>query len=115
MESIEQLNRDIDLFCPNIYPCKFVKKFITDQKQIFLITYLIRYIQMIFDIEMIRNVYANLPQKIKKAKDLLQRPLTLTEKILYSHLSPGVPLINYKRAADYVNFAPDRVAMQDAT
>ncbi|NLY24722.1 MAG: aconitate hydratase [Bacteroidales bacterium] len=70
---------------------------------------------MIFDIEMIRNVYANLPQKIKKAKDLLQRPLTLTEKILYSHLSPGVPLINYKRAADYVNFAPDRVAMQDAT
>ena len=70
---------------------------------------------MIFDIEMIRKVYANLPEKIKKAKDHLQRPLTLTEKILFSHLSPGVPLINYKRASDYVNFAPDRVAMQDAT
>ena len=70
---------------------------------------------MIFDIEMIRNVYTNLPEKIKKAKDHLQRPLTLTEKILFSHLSPGVPLISYKRASDYVNFAPDRVAMQDAT
>ena len=70
---------------------------------------------MIFDIEMIREVYANLPEKIKKAKDHLQRPLTLTEKILFSHLSPGVPLLNYKRASDYVNFAPDRVAMQDAT
>jgi aconitate hydratase len=70
---------------------------------------------MIFDIEMIRKVYANLPEKIRNAKDQLQRPLTLTEKILFSHLSPGVPLLNYKRADDYVNFAPDRVAMQDAT
>ncbi len=70
---------------------------------------------MIFDIEMIRRVYANLPERIKKAKENLQRPLTLTEKILFSHLSPGVPLINYKRASDYVDFAPDRVAMQDAT
>ncbi len=70
---------------------------------------------MIFDIDMIRKVYANLPEKIKKAKEQLQRPLTLTEKILFSHLSPGVPLVNYKRAADYVDFAPDRVAMQDAT
>ncbi|MDD5346248.1 MAG: aconitase family protein, partial [Proteiniphilum sp.] len=70
---------------------------------------------MIFDIEMIRRVYANLPERIKKAKENLQRPLTLTEKILFSHLSPGIPLINYKRASDYVDFAPDRVAMQDAT
>lgn len=70
---------------------------------------------MIFDIEMIREVYASLPEKIKKAKDKLQRPLTLTEKILFSHLSPGMPVINYKRASAYVDFAPDRVAMQDAT
>jgi len=70
---------------------------------------------MIFDIDMIRSVYAHLPEKIDQAKAVLQRPLTLTEKILFAHLSPEVPLKDYKRASDYVNFAPDRVAMQDAT
>ncbi len=70
---------------------------------------------MIFDIDMIREVYARLPEKINKAKKVLKRPLTLTEKILFAHLSPSVPLENYQRASDYVNFAPDRVAMQDAT
>ena len=70
---------------------------------------------MIFDFDMIRGVYEQLPDKIKNAKELLGRPLTLTEKILFSHLSPGEPLKNYKRASDYVNFSPDRVAMQDAT
>lgn len=70
---------------------------------------------MVFDIDMIRKVYAHLPEKIKQAKDVLQRPLTLTEKILFAHLWPGVPVKNYQRASDYVDFAPDRVAMQDAT
>ncbi len=70
---------------------------------------------MIFDLDMIRNVYAHLPEKIKKAKSVLNRPLTLTEKILFSHLSSGVDVADYKRATDYVDFAPDRVAMQDAT
>lgn len=70
---------------------------------------------MIFDIDMIRGVYAILPERINKAKKNLQRPFTLTEKILFSHLSPGVPVRNYQRATDYVDFAPDRVAMQDAT
>lgn len=70
---------------------------------------------MTFDIEMIREVYANLPEKIKQTKEILKRPLTLTEKILFAHLSPGVDLKDYKRAEDYVDFAPDRVAMQDAT
>ncbi len=70
---------------------------------------------MIFDLEMIREVYAQLPDKIKQAKNVLKRPLTLTEKILFAHLSPGVELKDYKRAEDYVDFAPDRVAMQDAT
>lgn len=70
---------------------------------------------MIFDIDMIRTVYANFPERVKHAKTVLQRPLTLTEKILFSHLSSGVPVNNYKRATDYVDFAPDRVAMQDAT
>ncbi len=70
---------------------------------------------MIFDIDIIRKVYEQLPDKIKLVKEALQRPLTLTEKTLFTHLSTGVPINNYKRAVDYVNFAPDRVAMQDAT
>ncbi|HOT65662.1 MAG TPA: aconitase family protein, partial [Dysgonamonadaceae bacterium] len=70
---------------------------------------------MIFDLDMIRNVYANLPQKIRHAKQVVNRPLTLSEKILFAHLSPGVEVKEYKRASDYVDFAPDRVAMQDAT
>ncbi|MDO5666052.1 MAG: aconitate hydratase, partial [Bacteroidia bacterium] len=70
---------------------------------------------MIFDIDMIRGVYAQLPEKVTQIKEKLARPLTLTEKILFSHLSFGVEVKNYKRAEDYVDFAPDRVAMQDAT
>ena len=70
---------------------------------------------MVFDIEMIRSLYARLPEKVNETKKLLGRPLTLTEKILFSHLSHGVPVKNYTRAVDYVDFAPDRVAMQDAT
>lgn len=64
---------------------------------------------------MIQNLYGSLPKKIKDIRDVLNRPLTLTEKILYSHLSKDECLKEYKRGADYVNFAPDRVAMQDAT
>ena len=70
---------------------------------------------MIFDEELIHSVYASLPEKISKIKTKLQRPLTLTEKILYSHLNADEPLENYGRGVDYVNFSPDRVAMQDAT
>ena len=70
---------------------------------------------MVFDIDMIKEVYSKLPEKIASARKTLSRPLTLTEKILFSHLSPNVILQNYKRAVDYVDFTPDRVAMQDAT
>lgn len=70
---------------------------------------------MVFDIDMIKEVYSKLPEKIASARKTLSRPLTLTEKILFSHLSPNVILQNYQRAVDYVDFAPDRVAMQDAT
>ncbi len=70
---------------------------------------------MIFDIEMVRGVYAALPEKIAAIKAVLGRPLTLTEKILYSHLSEGEAIKSFVRAEDYVNFSPDRVAMQDAT
>ncbi|NDW09089.1 aconitate hydratase [Dysgonomonas sp. 520] len=70
---------------------------------------------MAFDIKMIKSVYESLPQRIKTAKDVLNRPLTLTEKILYAHLSKDEALKDYKRGEDYVNFSPDRVAMQDAT
>lgn len=70
---------------------------------------------MIFDVEMIRKVYSELPAKIEAIRSVLNRPLTLTEKILYAHLSADESLRSYARATDYVNFSPDRVAMQDAT
>jgi len=70
---------------------------------------------MIFDEEMILRLYTTFPEKINQIKNKLQRPLTLTEKILYVHLAKEEPIDNYKRAVDYVNFSPDRVAMQDAT
>lgn len=70
---------------------------------------------MPFDLDMIKAVYNALPERVEEAKKVLGRPLTLTEKILYTHLHPESPLQNYTRAKDYVFFAPDRVAMQDAT
>lgn len=70
---------------------------------------------MAFDLDLIRQVYANLPAKVERARNFLGRSLTLTEKILYTHLHAESPLNNYSRGKDYVMFAPDRVAMQDAT
>jgi len=70
---------------------------------------------MAFDIEMIKKLYAELPSKIAAARTLINRPLTLTEKILYAHLHTDQKLENFGRGKSYVDFAPDRVAMQDAT
>lgn len=70
---------------------------------------------MAFDIEMIKKVYNEIPGKIKVARKLLNRSLTLAEKILYAHLSEEQTLEIFERGKTYVNFAPDRVAMQDAT
>ncbi len=70
---------------------------------------------MAFDIDMIKSVYDGLASRIEKAKEVTKRPLTLTEKILYSHLSEDQELQNFEQGKAYVNFAPDRVAMQDAT
>jgi aconitate hydratase len=70
---------------------------------------------MAFDIEMIRAFYGRMPERISKARQLAGRPLTLTEKILYSHLAEGMPGQQYERGKSYVDFNPDRVAMQDAT
>ena len=69
---------------------------------------------MIFDFEMIKKVYAGLPAKVQAAKRLVGRPLTLTEKILYAHYFEA-PSKAAERNVSYVDFAPDRVAMQDAT
>lgn len=69
---------------------------------------------MVFDLDLIRKVYSELPGKITAARKLLNRPLTLAEKILYSH-SFSTLKKKFERGKDYVNFAPDRVAMQDAT
>ena len=70
---------------------------------------------MAFDIDVIKSVYQRMPGNVKAARELLGRPLTLSEKILYNHLSSGVEMKAFQRAIDYVDFAPDRVAMQDAT
>jgi len=70
---------------------------------------------MAFDIEMIKGVYSNMGERVDKARELLKRPLTLAEKILYSHLWDGNPTTIFQRGKDYVDFAPDRVACQDAT
>jgi len=70
---------------------------------------------MVFDLQMISGVYDRYEARVNAARQLLNRPLTLTEKILYTHLSEGMPSAAYERGQAYVNFDPDRVAMQDAT
>lgn len=70
---------------------------------------------MAFDIEMIKKVYAEMPNKVNAARNKMGRPLTLSEKILFSHLHSDMKLDNFDRGKSYVDFAPDRVAMQDAT
>ncbi|MCF6332956.1 MAG: aconitate hydratase [Draconibacterium sp.] len=68
-----------------------------------------------FDLELVEKIYTALPDKVKKAKKELNRPLTYAEKILYSHLFETQELETFERGNAYVDFAPDRVAMQDAT
>lgn len=70
---------------------------------------------MAFDIEMIKALYKDMPAKVNAARTALGRPLTLSEKILFSHLHADQKLENFVRGKSYVDFAPDRVAMQDAT
>lgn len=70
---------------------------------------------MAFDIDMIGKVYAEFPARIAAARGILGKPLTLTEKILYSHLTIGQATAAFERGKSYVDFNPDRVAMQDAT
>ncbi|WP_276503516.1 aconitate hydratase [Terrimonas pollutisoli] len=70
---------------------------------------------MVFDLDLIKKTYDEMPGKVSAARQLLGKPLTLTEKILYSHLYGALPQAAYTRGKDYVDFAPDRVAMQDAT
>jgi aconitate hydratase len=70
---------------------------------------------MAFDFDMIKKVYGEMPAKIQAARNKLGRPLTLAEKILFSHLHADQSPENFERAKTYVNFQPDRVAMQDAT
>ncbi len=70
---------------------------------------------MAFDIDMIKKVYATMDERVTKARQIVGKPLTLTEKILYSHLWDGTPSKVFTRGKDYVDFAPDRIACQDAT
>ena len=68
-----------------------------------------------FDPELIERIYKELPGRVDKVRGKLKKPLTYAEKILYSHLHVNQQLNIFNRGKDYVNFAPDRVAMQDAT
>ncbi len=70
---------------------------------------------MVFDLDMIKKVYAQFPGRIEAARKVVGRPLTLAEKILYAHLWDGNATEEFPRGKAYVDFAPDRVAMQDAT
>lgn len=70
---------------------------------------------MAFDIDMIKGVYAQMRERVDKAREVVGRPLTYSEKILYAHLFNGLATEAYKKGESYVDFAPDRVAMQDAT
>ena len=69
----------------------------------------------VFDLDMIKAVYSRFPERIEAARKVTGKPLTLTEKILYAHLWDGNATAAYGRGKSYVDFAPDRVAMQDAT
>ena len=70
---------------------------------------------MAFDIDMIKKVYDQMGERVNKARSIVGKPLTLSEKILYSHLWDGTPNKAFTRGKDYVDFAPDRIALQDAT
>ena len=70
---------------------------------------------MAFDIDMIKKVYATMADRVDSARQVVGKPLTLSEKILYSHLWDGTPNKAFTRGKDYVDFAPDRIALQDAT
>ncbi|GGK16985.1 aconitate hydratase [Yeosuana aromativorans] len=70
---------------------------------------------MAFDIDMIKGVYSKMAEHVDKAREIVGKPLTLSEKILYSHLWDGSPTKAFVRGKDYVDFAPDRIACQDAT
>ncbi len=70
---------------------------------------------MVFDLDMIKAVYQAMPSRIAQARQVVNRPLTLSEKILFAHLHQDQKIENFSRGKSYVDFAPDRVAMQDAT
>ncbi|UBD61674.1 aconitate hydratase [Parabacteroides merdae] len=70
---------------------------------------------MVYDIDMLRSFYSNFPKRVDAAREQVGRPLTLAEKILYAHLYEESDICPFRRGEDYVNFCPDRVAMQDAT
>ena len=70
---------------------------------------------MVYDIDMLRCFYSNFPKRVDAAREQVGRPLTLAEKILYAHLYEESDICPFRRGEDYVNFRPDRVAMQDAT
>src|SRR5699024_5566596 len=84
-----------------------------------LLLYLIgndlKLINMVYDLDMLKSFYTSYEGKLERVREVLNRPLTLTEKILYTHLYDEGEIKEFKRGEEYVYFRPDRVAMQDAT
>ena len=70
---------------------------------------------MVYDVEMLKAFYASYATHVNAAREKLGRPMTLSEKILYAHLYDASTIATFRRGEDYVNFRPDRVAMQDPT
>ena len=70
---------------------------------------------MVFDLDMLHRFYDDYPKRIARIREVMKRPLTLAEKILYAHLYDLSSITEYRRGMDYADFRPDRVAMQDAT
>ena len=71
---------------------------------------------MVYDIDMLRKFYASFPKRVDLSRECIGgRPMTLAEKILYAHLYDEKTMRSFSRGEDYVDFRPDRVAMQDAT
>ncbi|MFT4800953.1 MAG: aconitate hydratase [Flavobacteriaceae bacterium] len=85
------------------------------EKDLNLILQIIKIKNMAFDIDMIKKVYSQMVERVDKAREITGKPLTLSEKILYSHLWDGNTSKTFTRGKDYVDFAPDRIALQDAT
>ena len=115
---VEKLTQSIIFYLKRFYinpPIQSIKNYFVSSHN-FLVYFFKSFGEiMVFDIEMIKGVYARMVERVNAAQHVVEKPLTLAEKILYNHLWDGAATTPLKRGIDYVDFAPDRIACQDAT